>query len=86
MEETLEDNKALLVVALLEEWDHPLILAEKSISSISIAESADNWAICVVEYVKAEEEKCLFPKSLLSTTMQDGGIRERRDKKSHFTA
>ena len=29
--------------------------------------------------MKAEEENCIFPKSLLGTTMQDGGIRERRD-------
>ena len=28
--------------------------------------------------MKAEEENYIFPKSLLGTTIQDGGIRERR--------
>jgi len=29
--------------------------------------------------MKATETKHIFPKSLLDATMQDGGIRERRD-------
>ena len=36
-------------------------------------------AIWTVEEVKAEERNCLFSKSLLGTTIQDGSIRERRD-------
>jgi len=59
----------LLVVALLEKQDLSLTLAEKLISSTFIAESACNQAICTVEYVKAEEKNCLFPKSLLGATV-----------------
>ena len=67
------------MVALLEKWDLPLTLAEKLISLIFITKLAGNWAICAVKYVKAKEENCLFPKFLLGTTIQDSGIRERRD-------
>ena len=43
---------------------------------ISIVEGKKGiWEIVV----KAEETKCIFPKSLLGTTMQDSGIRERRN-------
>jgi len=59
----------LLVVALLEKQDLSLTLAEKLISSTFIAKSACNQAICTVEYVKAEEKNCLFPKSLLGATV-----------------
>ena len=67
------------MVALLEKWDLPLTLAEKLISLIFITKLVGNWAICAVEYVKAKEENCLFPKFLLGATIQDSGIRERRD-------
>jgi len=43
-----------------------------------ITESAGNQAIYAIECVKAEEENCLFPKSLSDATIQDSGIRERR--------
>jgi len=79
VEEALEDIKTLLVVALLEKQDLPLTLVEMSNSLMFITESAGNQAICTVECVKAEKENCLFSKFLLGATMQDGGIRERRN-------
>ena len=78
----LEDTVAYLEEALLEKWDLLLTLLELSASLTSIAKlEAGHWAICaIVEVMKAEEkENCLFPKSLLDTTIWDGGIRERRD-------
>ena len=42
----------------------------------------------VVDVVKAEESKYIFPRSLLHATMQDGSIRERKvDEQNafHFT-
>ena len=44
--------------------------------SISIVEGKEG--IQEIEVVKAEETKHIFPKSLLSATIQDGSIRERR--------
>jgi len=69
MDEPFKNNKVFLVVVLLEKQDLLLTLAEKSILLMSITESVDNQAICVVEYVEAEEENCLFSKSLLDATM-----------------
>jgi len=43
---------------------------------ISIVEGKEG--IQEIEVVKAEETKHIFPKSLLSATMQDGSIRERK--------
>ena len=75
IEETLEDTEALLDETLLEEWDLPLTSSKLStlLTSISIAEG--KGFICSVDDVKAEERNCLFPKSLLGATMQDGSIR-----------
>ena len=46
---------------------------------MSITSGAGIKAICVVVKVIAEVEKHIFPKSLLGTIIQDGGMRERRD-------
>ena len=45
--------------------------------SISIAKG--KGCIWVVDVVKVKERKCIFPKSLLGTTIQDSSIRERRN-------
>jgi len=45
---------------------------------MSITQLAGKWSIWGVVDEKAEVENCIFLKSLLGTTMQDGGIRERK--------
>jgi len=63
---------------LLKEWDLPLTLSILSILSMSISIVEGKEGIQEIEVVKAEETKHIFPKSLLSATIQDGSIRERR--------
>jgi len=41
-------------------------------------------SICKDIKLKAEAEKCLFTNSFMSTTIQDGSMRERSDI-SHYT-
>jgi len=79
IEEAHEDTEVLLEKTLLKKEDLPLILSKLSILLTSIATMRGKGAIWTVEEVKAEERNCLFPKSLLGATIQDGGIRERRD-------
>jgi len=74
----LEDIETFLEVTLLEERDLSLTLLELLTLLTSIAELAGKQAICAVEVIKAKEENCLFSKSLLGATIQDGSIRERR--------
>ena len=75
MDEVLEETNEFLELALLEEVDIPLMMSQST--SMSILEG--NWAIekCVVP--DAEFEKCIFTTSLMGTTIQDGGKRERSE-------
>ena len=53
---------------------------------MSITEPAGKWSIWEVIDEKAKVENFIFLKSLLGTTMQDSGIRERRyDIYEHFS-
>jgi len=81
MGEVFDLTEALLEVTLLEEGDLPLV-SSKSLTflykSMSITKLAGKQSIWGVVGEKAEVENCIFLKSLLDTTMQDSGIRERR--------
>jgi len=46
---------------------------------MSIATEAGKEVICIGLKVIAEVKEVIFPISLIGTTMQDGGSRERRD-------
>jgi len=46
---------------------------------MSITPEACKEVICLVVVEVAEVEENVFPKSLLGATIQDGGMRERRD-------
>ena len=54
----------------------PVWFTEDTVGKV---ESESCW-----ECVFAEEMKNLFPKSLIGTTMQDGGTREKRMVMSHY--
>ena len=79
IEEAHEDTEVLLEETLLEKEDLLLTLSKLSILLMSITTMRGKEAIWTVEEVKAEERNCLFSKSLLGATIQDGSIRERRD-------
>jgi len=70
----LEEIDELLELTLLERVGLPLI---SSSSSMSITILGGNQAI---EILAEELEKCLFTNSLMGTTIQDGGKRERNDE------
>ena len=72
MDEALETTEALLELVLLEKVDLSLVML---LMSISIADG--KWAIFESLELMVEVKSCLFANSLMGTTMQDSGIRER---------
>ena len=72
MDEASETTEALLKLVLLEEVDLSLVML---LMSISIADG--KWAIFESLELMVEVKSCLFANSLMGTTMQDSGIRER---------
>ena len=81
MEKIFDITEVLLKVTLLEEEDLLLTLLKLLtflLKSMFIAELAGKWSIWRVVDEKAEVEICIFLKSLLGTTIQDGSIRERK--------
>ena len=82
MKKAFNLTEALLEETLLKEEDLPLILSQLSmflVMSRSITILVGKWSIWGIVELKAEGENCIFPKTLLDATMQDGGIRERRN-------
>jgi len=81
MEKVFDTTQVLLEVTLLGEGDLFLTLSKLLtflLKLISIAELADKWSIWKIVDEKTKVEICIFLKSLLGATIQDGGIRKRR--------
>ena len=72
IDEASETTEALLELILLEEVDLPLVILSTSMSVVD-----GKWAIFESLELMIEVKSCLFANSLMSTTMQDSGTRER---------